>query len=380
MQNAAHIIDYPYQYLPPLDAETRENLKQSIKDQGVLVAIEQDECGNILDGHHRIILCQELGIREYPVVRRLGMSEEQKIRYTIDINENRRRPDENNKKFAALKLRSDGRSVREIAELVSASVGSVHNWVSGVQSLNTCEDEDERITGRDGKSYPASKPPRTITAHTQQQADTAVKILGETGVFDGGDSAVSADKIIDDANKTLYATNGNRLDNRLDNLMTSNDFEWYTPEYLIERVRSLLGGIDVDPCTSVEANATVQAAEFYTKVDDGLAQDWQGRVYLNPPYGDTIRDWVEKLCAGFESGAITQAVALVPARTDTVWFRLLRQHPRCFLHGRLQFSGPGDRGNSATFPSCVVALGIDAAELARAFEGIGDTYQITEVR
>lgn len=372
------MIDYPYQYLPPLDEETRANLWQSIKDQGVLVAIEEDEHGNTLDGHHRRVICEELGITKYPVVVRMGMSEDEKIQYTIDINENRRKPDENNKKFATLKLREQGRSLRRIAEIVGVSHECVRKWLPGVNSVDTSDDDDNdgRIIGKDGKSYPSKRAWHTVMATTQQQADAAIKLVEITGVFDGDDLNVSADKIIDDANKTHYSTNRNRLGN----MMTSDSIDWCTPPHIIKRVRDLLGGIDLDPCTTVEANATVKAAEFYTLDDDGLKQDWGGRVFLNPPYGDVIGKWIEKLCTSCDDGDIEQALALVPARTDTAWFRLLRRHPRCFLHGRLQFTGPGDNGNTAPFPSCVIGLGIAAADLARAFDGLGDTYEVTEVR
>src|SRR5690606_25115211 len=79
--------------------------------------------------------------------------------------------------------------------------------------------------------------------------------------------------------------------------------------------------------------------------------------------------------AEWEAGNVTHAIALLPARTDTQWFRILREHPRCFLHGRLQFWGPDDKGNSATFPSVVVALSPRSiADFIECFEGVGDVY------
>ncbi len=96
---------------------------------------------------------------------------------------------------------------------------------------------------------------------------------------------------------------------------------------------------------------------------------------MNPPYGDGIDKWAEKLRAEFESGHVTRALALVPARTDTAWFHHLRTFPRCFLRGRLKFSGTGGGNlNSAPFPSALIALGISAQELQTAFGEIGDVY------
>ncbi len=43
-----------YQLLPPLSPEDFAALEASIIEHGVLVPVEYDEEGNILDGHHRV--------------------------------------------------------------------------------------------------------------------------------------------------------------------------------------------------------------------------------------------------------------------------------------------------------------------------------------
>lgn len=55
--------------------------------------------------------------------------------------------------------------------------------------------------------------------------------------------------------------------------------EWYTPEYIIE---SLGGKFDLDPCAPKTDWYT--ANRCFTKDIDGLSKDWEGRVFLNPPY------------------------------------------------------------------------------------------------
>ena len=73
-----------------------------------------------------------------------------------------------------------------------------------------------------------------------------------------------------------------------DVLTSSASDEWYTPPEYVELARAVLGGIDIDPATSETAQGWVRAATWYTINDDGLAQPWRGRLWLNPPYGAQI--------------------------------------------------------------------------------------------
>lgn len=95
---------------------------------------------------------------------------------------------------------------------------------------------------------------------------------------------------------------------------------------------------------------------------------------MNPPYGRTIGDWVDKLVSEYESGAVVEAIALVPARTDTEWFKRFRRYPRCFVFGRLSFSNSG----TAPFPSVAVYLGKNLPTFLVEFSSIGDTFQLVE--
>ncbi len=61
--------------------------------------------------------------------------------------------------------------------------------------------------------------------------------------------------------------------------------EHYTPIEVVEGARGLLGGIDLDPASCFEANQRVKATSIFSEQEDGLKQDWFGKVLLNPPGG-----------------------------------------------------------------------------------------------
>ena len=148
--------------------------------------------------------------------------------------------------------------------------------------------------------------------------------------------------------------------------------EWYTPPGVLERVVGCLGQIDLDPCANFDR--TVPASRHFTEAEDGLSREWHGKIFMNPPYGRVIGSWIEKLATEYEVGHTTQALALIPARTDTAWFRRLSAFPVAFWRGRVTFIGPDGAKNPAPFPSALVALGIPASDLASAFAGVADVY------
>jgi len=51
-----------------------------------MVPIEFDAAGNVLDGHHRLRACRELGITKYPKVVRPKLSEQEKREHILKLN------------------------------------------------------------------------------------------------------------------------------------------------------------------------------------------------------------------------------------------------------------------------------------------------------
>lgn len=116
--------------------------------------------------------------------------------------------------------------------------------------------------------------------------------------------------------------------------------EWFTPEKYIEAARKVMGGIDLDPASNPIAQDWIRATKFFTRADNGLAQQWHGRIWLNPPYAQPlIWQFCEKLVEELSSGRVDQAILLTHNYTDTAWFHHAEQCASliCFTRGRIPF-------------------------------------------
>jgi phage N-6-adenine-methyltransferase len=143
--------------------------------------------------------------------------------------------------------------------------------------------------------------------------------------------------------------------------------EWYTPPDYIDAARSLMGRIDLDPASCEAAQAVVQATRFYAKADDGLRQPWHGRVWLNPPY--SLADvFVDKLLTEYESGRVEQAVLLVNASTDTLWFQTLAaRFPVLFTRGRIKFWHPDHPGEQPRYGQALYGINVTPVAFVAVF-------------
>lgn len=127
--------------------------------------------------------------------------------------------------------------------------------------------------------------------------------------------------------------------------------EWPTPDSFFQEMVKEFGPFDLDPCCTAQS---AKAPRFFTKEDDGLSQQWDGLVWMNPPYGRTIGQWMAKAYQSAQEGATV--VCLVPSRTDTAWWHdyAMKGEIR-FIRGRLKFGG---HKNSAPFPSALVVFAL----------------------
>ena len=155
--------------------------------------------------------------------------------------------------------------------------------------------------------------------------------------------------------------------------------EWYTPDKYIDAARDVLGGIDLDPATSLIANKAVKAHAIFTAEDNGLSRDWHGRVWLNPPYSQPeIHQFSEKLAAEAEAGRITAAIALTHNYTDTKWFHRLATACQaiCFTRGRIGFVSPSGEKAAPTQGQAFFYFGADVERFVERFRDIGFVVEV----
>jgi ParB family chromosome partitioning protein len=160
----------------------------------------------------------------------------------------------------------------------------------------------------------------------------------------------------------------------------SGENEWYTPEQYVEAAREVMGEIDLDPASSAQANTIVQAQEIYTADDNGLDQDWAGRIWMNPPYAsELIGPFAEKMAASFEAGDVTEAIVLVNNATETQWFQRLARSAKaiCFPERRIRFWNAEAEVGAPLQGQAFLYLGENHARFAAKFAEFG---LIVEVR
>lgn len=134
--------------------------------------------------------------------------------------------------------------------------------------------------------------------------------------------------------------------------------EWYTPPHVFD---ALGLDFDLDPCAPEGGVPWIPALRSCSLADDGLSQPWEGRVWLNPPYGNAAPRWVGRL---IEHG---DGIALVFARTDPAWgqYALRCADAVCFIAGRLRFRSGLERngpGHNAPASSMLLAYGRECAD------------------
>jgi hypothetical protein len=386
-----------------LDGDAYAALRDDIAAHGVHVPIVKTPDGLILDGRNRAAACAELGLPCPSVVY-----DGDPVAYVVSLNLLRRHLNESQRALAAARLatmergrpRIEGKvnmpigiftfdpvtsqiSQTEAAAMMDIGVRSVARAAAVLKGVKDGMASPDLATAIERGDVSVNKAYEEVQAmrrevQDEDEGDDIPDAEAQRAFAAAVDALLSPSPSPPPEPITPHAVH-----------YSSATPEWYTPAGIIDRVLAVLGHIDLDPCSNAHGDAANVPARFhYTKADDGLASSWAMprwvdddgcesaavKVYMNPPYGTEIGPWIERLCDAYETGEITEAIALVPARVDTAWFQPLFAYALCFVRGRLKFVGADD---SAPFPSVVVYLGPDAWLFRDVFGAIGRVGVLT---
>ena len=111
--------------------------------------------------------------------------------------------------------------------------------------------------------------------------------------------------------------------------------DWHTPANILKQLHDEFGVL-------------FDVSDRHNGTFDALTMNWPQPWYCNPPYGREIGKWTSRMKGS--------GVALLPARTDTIWFHkdiLPFATQIRFVKGRIHFDDLGP----APFPSMIVVFG-----------------------
>lgn len=153
----------PYQLFDALPPHVEQALRDSIALKGVMLPVLKDQHGNILDGHHRVRIADELGIK-YRVDTVVVDDSDDAESYARVLNIARRHltAEEIREHIISLAVRVNAEgagelSQNEIARLAGVDRSTVNRILNDVQVVQLHNLPAERA-GLDGKTYKATRP------------------------------------------------------------------------------------------------------------------------------------------------------------------------------------------------------------------------------
>lgn len=360
---------HPYADLWPLlpDGELRM-LADDIRTHGLREPIWLHSDGRIVDGRNRYRACGLAGIE--PATRIYEGAEEGLLAFLISLNMARRHMDESQRAMVAAKIANLGEGrpseTSPIGLVSQADAGRLLNV--GLTSIKRARKVAEEAVPELQEAVESGRVSVSAAAGLTQAPPEEQRRVAEASKSDNYRDTQAA---ISEARARIDTSASALLGAHVG--ANSGDNEWYTPAEYIKAAHAVMGGIDLDPASSDVANERVGAETYYTAEDDGLAQPWTGRVWMNPPYSQPLVDqFCTRLASEYSSGDVEHAVVLVNNGTETAWFQTLAAEATamCFPRGRVKFWHP----NKVATPlqgQAVVYMGTHLDAFKREFQPFG---------
>jgi phage N-6-adenine-methyltransferase len=333
---------------PRMSGDEFVSLKTDIKERGLLEPIWLYE-GKVLDGRHRYYACQETGVepqfREYEGDDPVG--------FVVSLNLKRRHLNEGQRGMVANNLAN-----------LKRGRPSVEN--GGIPPISQSQAADMLNVSRDTVKT-AAKVEREAPVEVVDAVKTgamSLNLAAQVAELPKAEQQVVASAPAEQIKEVARETIHNHR------AQGTGENEWYTPATYIEAAREMMGGIDVDPASSEIAQETVKASEFFTIDDDGLKQEWNGRVWVNPPYAQPhIQNFMQKAVDEYSAERMEEGIVLTHNYTDTTWFHIGARFAEaiCFTRGRIGFLSPDGKKAAPTQGQAFFYFGKRREDFADAF-------------
>lgn len=134
---------------------------------------------------------------------------------------------------------------------------------------------------------------------------------------------------------------------------------YFTPKWIFD---GLGLEFDTDPASPIGGCPWIPVKKYFTIIDNGLAQEWTGRVWMNPPYSKTT-PWVNRF---IEHGNGVMLCQIAKAKWfNTIWDIADGMVP---LPARMMFVTPSGAEAGIFMPTALFALGKENAEALKRLE------------
>jgi len=352
---------------PMMSNSELAQLAADIETNGLREPLWLHKDGRIIDGRNRYQACELAGISATHA-RTFEGDDSELVPFVVSLNLHRRHLNESQRAMVAARVATLGHGGDRKSD--QAANLPVETQARAAEMLNVSE-----RTVRNARKVQQAAAPEL--AQAVERGEVSVSAAAEVAtepenrqrevVAKGDKEILAAAKEIRERRKAQSMTA----------LQSSENNEWYTPGEYVEAARDVMGSIDLDPASCPTANKTVRASRIFTAEDNGLATAWHGNVWLNPPYGRNDEHesnqgvWSARLIDQYENGEVDQAVLLVNAVTDRVWFRPLWGYAICFVGSRIKFYSPEGQKPQPTHGNVLVYLGPKVQAFARRFSEFG---------
>lgn len=125
---------------------------------------------------------------------------------------------------------------------------------------------------------------------------------------------------------------------------------WSTPDPLYNQFNDEFH-FNLDACAS---DWNHKCANYYTEQDNALTKDWEGVVWMNPPFSK-CGIWVRKAYEQCQKGSTI--ACLIPARTETNYFHdCCIGHEIRYVKGRIHFEDEKGKTGRPRFSNVLVIM------------------------